>query len=192
MSILYSKTVLGPLTLQNHLVMAPMTRSRATGNIPNALMAEYYAQRGTAGLMLTEGTTPSPNGLGYPRIPGIYSPAQIEGWTRVTGAVHATGAKIFLQLMHCGRIVHPLNMPAGARALAPSAVGASGEMFTDAEGLKPFPVPQAMTDKDIQATLAEFVQGAKNAMAAGFAGPRVHQGDLPPKVQANVDPLRRV
>lgn len=174
MSILYSKTVLGPLTLQNHLVMAPMTRSRATGNIPNALMAEYYAQRGTAGLMITEGTTPSPNGLGYPRIPGIYSPAQIEGWKRVTGAVHAKGAKIFLQLMHCGRIVHPLNMPPGARVLAPSAVGASGEMYTDAEGLKPHPVPQAMTEKDIQATLAEFVQGAKNAMAAGFDGIELH------------------
>ena len=174
MSNVYSKTALGPLTLQNHVVMAPMTRSRAIGNIPNALMAEYYAQRATAGLIVTEGTTPSPNGLGYPRIPGIYSPAQIEGWKLVTSAVHARGAKIFLQLMHCGRIVHPLNMPPGARTLAPSAVGAAGEMYTDAEGLKPFPVPQAMTEKDIHATLAEFVQGAQNAVAAGFDGIELH------------------
>ena len=86
MSILYSKTVLGPLTLQNHLVMAPMTRSRAIDNIPNALMVEYYAQRSSAGLIITEGTSPSPNGLGYPRIPGIFSPAQVEGWKAITDA----------------------------------------------------------------------------------------------------------
>jgi len=111
MSILYSKYVLGSLTLQNHLVMSPMTRNRAPGNVPNALMAEYYAQRATAGLIITEGTSPSPNGLGYPRIPGIFSPAQVEGWKHVTDVVHARGAKMFVQLMHCGRIAHPLNLP---------------------------------------------------------------------------------
>ena len=173
-SILYSKTVLGLLTLQNHLVMAPMTRNRAPDNIPNALMAEYYTQRATAGLIITEGTSPSPNGLGYPRIPGIFSPAQVEGWKRITDAVHAKGAKMFVQFMHCGRIAHPLNLPAGARVLAPSAVAAAGEMYTDAEGLKPHPVPQAMTEADIKSTIAEFAQAAKNAVTAGFDGIELH------------------
>ena len=174
MSILYSKTVLGLLTLQNHLVMAPLTRNRATDNIPNALMQEYYSQRSAAGLIITEGTSPSPNGLGYPRIPGIFSSAQVEGWKRITEAVHTKGAKMFVQLMHCGRIAHPLNLPAGARMLAPSAVAAAGEMYTDAEGLKPHPVPQAMTEADIKSTIAEFTQAAKNAVLAGFDGIELH------------------
>ena len=177
MSILFSKTVLGLQTLQNHLVMAPMTRSRAIDNIPGALMVEYYAQRATAGLIITEGTSPSPNGLGYPRIPGIFSPAQIEGWKRITDAVHAKGAKIFIQTMHCGRIAHPLNLPAGARVLAPSAVAAAGEMYTDAEGMKPHPVPQAMTEPDIKAVINEFVQAAKNAVKAGFDGIELHSAN---------------
>jgi N-ethylmaleimide reductase len=174
MSMLHSKAVLGHLTLQNHLAMAPMTRSRATGNIPTDLMVEYYVQRATAGLIITEGTSPSPNGLGYPRIPGIFSPAQVEGWKRVTDAVHAKGAKMFVQLMHCGRIAHPLNLPAGAHILAPSAVAADGEMYTDAEGMKPHPAPQAMTEEDIKTTIAEFAQAAKNAVAAGFDGIELH------------------
>ena len=148
MSILYSKSVLGLMTLRNHLVMAPMTRNRATDNIPNDLMLTYYAQRATAGLIITEGTSPSPNGLGYPRIPGIFSPAQVEGWKSITDAVHAKGGKMFMQFMHCGRISHPLNLPAGARMLAPSAVAAAAEMYTDAEGMKPHPVPQTMTEED--------------------------------------------
>ena len=174
MSLLYSKAVLGPLTIQNHLVMAPMTRNRAAENIPNALMAEYYAQRAAAGLIITEGTSPSPNGLGYPRIPGIFSPVQVEGWKHISDAVHAGGAKMFLQLMHCGRIAHPLNLPAGARILAPSAVKADGEMYTDAEGMKPHPAPQAMTGADIEATIAEYAQAARNAVAAGFDGIELH------------------
>jgi len=177
MSILYSKTFLGPLKLQNHLVMAPMTRNRATDNIPNTLMMEYYAQRSTAGLIITEGTSPSPNGLGYPRIPGIFSPAQVEGWKAITGAVHAKGSKIFLQLMHCGRIAHQLNLPVGARILAPSAVTASGEIYTDAGGMKPHPVPEAMTEEDIKTTIAEFVQAAKNAVKAGFDGIELHSAN---------------
>ena len=174
MSLLFSETTLGPLTLQNRLVMAPLTRSRATGNIPNALMAEYYAQRASLGLIIAEGTSPSPNGLGYPRIPGVFSDAQVAGWKLVTDAVHAKGAKMFLQIMHCGRIVHTLNLPAGARVLAPSAVAAPGEMYTDAEGMKPHPVPQAMTEADIKATIAEYAAAAKNAVAAGFDGVELH------------------
>lgn len=174
MSQLFSKATLGTLTLQNHLVMSPMTRNRAIGNIPNELMAEYYAQRGSAGLIITEGTSTSPNGLGYPRIPGIFSAAQVAGWKRVTDAVHAKGAKMFIQFMHCGRIGHTLNLPAGARLLGPSAVAAAGDMYTDAEGMKPNGMPQAMTEADISIAIEEFAQGAKNALAAGFDGVELH------------------
>ena len=177
MALLFSETTLGTLTLQNRLVMAPMTRNRATNNIPNDLMAQYYGQRASAGLIITEGTSPSPNGLGYPRIPGMFSAAQVAGWKRVTDAVHARGAKIFIQLMHCGRIGHILNLPAGARILAPSAVVAIGEMYTDAEGLKPHPVPLAMSDADIRAAIEEFAQAAKNALAAGFDGIELHSAN---------------
>jgi len=174
MSLLFSKTSLGPLTLQNRLVMSPLTRNRATGNVPNELMAQYYAQRATVGLILTEGTSPSPNGLGYPRIPGVFSAEQVAGWKRIADAVHAQGAMIFMQLMHCGRIAHPLNLPAGARVLGPSAVAAAGEMYTDAEGLKPNATPQAMTEADIKETIAEYAQAAKNAVAAGCDGIELH------------------
>jgi len=174
MLLLFSNTTLGPLALQNRLVMAPLTRNRATGNIPNELMAQYYAQRATVGLIITEGTSPSPNGLGYPRIPGMFSAEQIAGWKRVTEGVHAKGAKMFMQLMHCGRIAHPLNLPAGARAIAPSAVAAAGEMYTDAEGMKPNAMPGAMTAADIGATTQEYAQAPKNALAAGFDGVELH------------------
>ena len=142
MTLLFSPTTLGSISLQNHLVMSPMTRNRAIGNVPNDLMAKYYAQRATAGLIITEGTSPSPNGLGYPRIPGIFSAEQVEGWKQVTQAVHSQGAKIFMQFMHCGRIAHELNLPMDAKVLGPSAVAASGLMYTDAEGMQPLPVPQ--------------------------------------------------
>lgn len=174
MSILFSKAKLGPLTLQNHLVIAPMTRSRATGNVPNDLMVEYYAQRASAGLIVTEGTSPSPNGLGYPRIPGIFSDTQVARWKKVTDAVHARGAKIFVQLMHTGRVTHPLNLPQGAEVVAPSAVPAQGQMYTDQEGMKDLVTPKAMTDADLEHAVAEFVQAAKNAVTAGFDGIELH------------------
>ncbi len=181
MSLLFSKTTLGPLALQNRLVMAPMTRNRAIGNVPNDLMAEYYAQRASAGLIITEGTSPSPDGLGYPRIPGVFSADQVAGWTRVTAAVHAAGGTIFMQFMHTGRIGNPLNMPEGARVLGPSAVTASGEIFTDADGMKPHATPHAMSEADIKATVEEFAQAARNAVAAGFDGIELHgaNGYLP-------------
>lgn len=174
MSLLFSKTTLGPLALQNRLVMSPMTRNRAIGNIPNELMMQYYAQRASAGLIVTEGTSPSPNGLGYPRIPGIFSPAQVAGWRNVTDSVHRGGAKIFVQLMHCGRIAHGLNLPAGASVLGPSAVAAAGEIYTDTEGMKPHATPKKMTKADIEAAVGEFASAAKNAMAAGFDGIELH------------------
>lgn len=173
-SKLFAPATLGSLELKNHLVMAPLTRSRAIDNIPNALMAEYYAQRASAGLIVSEGTSPSPNGLGYARIPGIFSPAQIDGWARVAQAVHAKGGKIFMQLMHTGRVGHPLNLPSGARILAPSAVVGAGQMYTDAEGMKPHPVPTAMDETDIKVAIQEYVQAAINAVAAGFDGVELH------------------
>lgn len=174
MPVMFSKASLGPLSLQNHVVMAPMTRSRATHNIPNDLMTQYYAQRASVGLILTEGTSPSANGLGYPRIPGIFSAAQTAAWKYVVDAVHAQGAKIFVQLMHCGRIGHTLNLPPGARLVGPSAVAASGQMYTDAEGMKAFPTPEAMAEADIATAIEEFVQASKNALAAGFDGVELH------------------
>lgn len=175
MSLLFSPTKLGSLTLKNRLVMSPLTRNRAVGGVPNDLMAEYYAQRAaSAGLIITEGTSPSPNGLGYPRIPGAFSDAQAAGWKKVTSAVHAKGAKIFLQLMHTGRIGHPNNLPAGAQVVAPSAVAAAGEIYTDAEGPRPHATPKAMTEADIKTAIGEYVHAAKNAVTAGFDGVELH------------------
>lgn len=171
---IFSTLKLGNIELNNRIIMAPMTRSRATGNIPNDSMAEYYAIRADAGLLITEGTAPSANGLGYPRIPGIYSQAQIKGWKKVTDAVHAKGGKIFIQLMHTGRISHPLNMEQGTQVVAPSAIQAVGQMYTDAEGMKAHPVPKEMTKADILATQEEYVQSAKNAIEASFDGVEIH------------------
>jgi len=174
-ALLFAPTHLGPLPLKNHIVMAPMTRSRAVeANTPNALMAEFYAQRASAGLIITEGTSPSPNGTGYPRIPGLWSAGQVAGWRGVTDAVHARGGRIFVQLMHTGRVGHPLNLPAGAELLAPSAVAAPGEMFTDAKGMQPHPVPRAMTDAEVRNAMQEHVTAARNAIAAGFDGVELH------------------
>lgn len=174
MSRVFSEYRLGAITLKNRMVMAPLTRNRAINNIPNELMARYYQQRASAGLIITEGVSPSPNGLGYARQPGIFSDAQIAGWKKITEAVHKQGGHMFMQLMHTGRISHPLNLPAGARVLAPSAVSAAGEMYTDAEGMKPLPIPEAMSDADIRTTINEYAQAARNAIAAGFDGIELH------------------
>ncbi len=171
---IFSKYKLGNIELQNRVVMAPLTRSRAENNIPNQLMVEYYGQRASAGLIITEGTAPSANGLGYPRIPGIYNDEQIEGWKNVTNKVHEKGGKIFVQLMHTGRVSHPDNMEEGAEVLAPSAIGLSGEMYTDENGLQAFPVPREMTYEDIVTAQNEIVQAAKNAIEAGFDGVEIH------------------
>ncbi|MGD0340301.1 MAG: alkene reductase [Bacteroidales bacterium] len=173
-NILFSKYRIGSMSLQNRIVMAPMTRSRATGNIPNDLMAEYYGQRSSAGLIITEGTSPSPNGLGYSRIPGIFSKVHVEGWKKVAAAVHKGGARIFLQLMHTGRIGHQLNLPEEAKVLAPSAVKAAGQIWTDQQQLQDYPVPVEMTENDLTQTENEFVSAARNAIAAGFDGVELH------------------
>jgi N-ethylmaleimide reductase len=172
---LFSPYALGSIGLHNRIVMSPMTRCRASaGGVPNALMAEYYGQRAGAGLIVSEGVAPSPNGLGYARIPGAWSEAQVAGWKPVAEAVHAGGGRIFMQLMHTGRVGHPANLPEGGELLAPSAVKAEGQMWTDAAGMQPHPEPRAMTDAEVRTAIGEFVQAARNAIAAGFDGVELH------------------
>lgn len=173
---LFTVTKVGSKSLLNHIVMTPLTRCRAVGNIPNALMTKYYEQRSQAGLIITDGTSPSPNGLGYARIPGIFNAQQISGWKRVTDAAHGNSGKIFVQLMHCGRIVHLINLPAGATLLAPSAINAAGQIWTDAKLLQDYTVPKEMTKEDIATTKSEYVLAAKNIMEAGFDGVELHSG----------------
>ena len=163
------------LQLANRTVLAPMTRSRAVdANTPNALMAEYYAQRATAGLIVTEGASSSPNGLGYARIPGLFNAQQVSGWKLVTDAVHARGGKIVIQLMHVGRVAHVANLPTGAEVVGPCAAALPGEMYTDAHGMQAHSTPRAMTEGDIAHAVAEYGQSAKLAIAAGFDGVELH------------------
>jgi N-ethylmaleimide reductase len=171
---LFESTIVGSASLLNHIVMSAMTRCRAIGNIPNDLMAKYYEQRSQAGLMITEGTAPCANGLGYARIPGIFNKEQVEGWKKVTNAAHGNGGKIFVQLMHCGRISHPLNMREGTEIIAPSAIRAAGQMWTDAKQFQDYPVPKEMTTENILTAKAEFVSAAIMAMNARFDGVELH------------------
>jgi len=161
------------LKLKNHTVMAPMTRTRAIGNMPNALMVKYYGQRSGAGLIVTEGTAPVPNALGYPNIPGIFNKQQIEGWKRITERVHKDGTKIFLQLMHTGRIGHVDSLPENAILVAPSDKRADGEIFTT-NGMKPHSKPTALSSEGIDDVINGFVTASKNAMEAGFDGVELH------------------
>lgn len=173
--LLFTETKLGNLPLKNRIAMAPMTRARATpDHIPTPIMAEYYAQRASAGLLITEGTAPSKNGAGYARIPGIYNAAQIEAWRRVTDAVHSRNGRIFVQLMHTGRVSHPANLEPGAEVLAPSAVKLPGEIYTDAFGMREYPTPRAMTTEEVESAIEEFVEAARNAIEAGFDGVEIH------------------
>ncbi len=161
--------------LSNRIVMSPLTRSRASdNNTPNSLMAAYYAQRASAGLIITEGTSPSPNGLGYARIPGLFNEAQVQGWKLVTDAVHAKGGKIVVQLMHTGRVTHQANLPAGAEVLGPSPETCPGEMWTDTQGSQPHTPPRAMTEADIQTVIGEYATSARLAIQAGFDGIELH------------------
>jgi N-ethylmaleimide reductase len=163
------------LQLRNRIVMSPMTRSRAVeANTPNALMAEYYGQRASAGLIITEGTSPSPNGLGYARIPGLYNQAHVKGWRAITQAVHDRGGRIFVQLMHTGRVTHLANLPAGAEVLGPGSAPCPGEMYTDAQGMQPHSVPRAMTEADIAHAVGEYASSARLAREAGFDGVELH------------------
>lgn len=171
---LFSPINIGQMELKNRIVMAPMTRSRAINNIPNSIMAEYYGERASAGLLITEGVAPSPNGCGYARIPGLWTDEQISGWTEVTSKVHANGGKIFAQIMHTGRASHLENMLNGTTIMAPSAVKLSGEIYTDSKGLLPYELPKEMSLEDIKNTQNEYVQAAINAIKAGFDGVEIH------------------
>jgi N-ethylmaleimide reductase len=172
--MLFDPYTLGTIALKNRIVMSPMTRSRSIGNVPGEIVATYYAQRASAGLIVTEGTSPSPNGLGYPRIPGIFTPQQTAGWRHVTDGVHAAGGHIAVQLMHSGRVGHPNNLPKGGRILGPSAVAAPGAMYTDAEGPKDHPTPEAMTEADIETAIGEYAQAGANALEARFDAVELH------------------
>jgi N-ethylmaleimide reductase len=165
---------LGPLTLSNHIVMAPMTRSRAPGGVANEMMATYYRQRAKAGLIVTEGTSPAPEGLGYARIPGLYNKEHVIGWRRVTDAVHEEGGHIFVQLMHTGRIFHELNLPTGVKGVAPSAIAAAGDMWTDQAQMQPNGTPQELSLSEVRKVRDHFVHSARLAMAAGFDGVELH------------------
>jgi len=165
---------LGKTELKNRIVMSPMTRSRAIGNIPNDIIAKYYSQRSGAGLIITEGTSPSPNGLGYSRIPGIFNKTQVEGWKIVTSSIHKDKSRIFVQIMHTGRIGHVLNLPEGAKVLAPSAVKPAGQMWTDSKQMQDFPVPEEMNAKDLEHAKKEFVDAARNSVESGFDGVELH------------------
>jgi N-ethylmaleimide reductase len=164
---------LGNIELSNRLVMAPMTRSRALEhNVPNPLAATYYAQRASAGLIVSEATQVSPQGVGYVRTPGIHSAEQVAGWTRITEAVHRAGGKIFLQLWHVGRISHP-DFHGGELPVAPSAIAAQGQVFT-AKGPQQMVTPRALTLAELPGIVEQFRRGAENAKEAGFDGVELH------------------
>ncbi|MBB3047668.1 N-ethylmaleimide reductase [Litorivivens lipolytica] len=179
---LFTETTLGRLQLRNRVVMAPMTRSRAdqATDVPTDLMREYYQQRASAGLIITEGTQPSAEGKGYCRTPGIYTAEQIAAWKTVTSAVHAEGGQIVLQLMHCGRVASSANKGAGVRTVAPSAITANAEIFTE-QGMLAMDEPEAMSEADILQTIDDYRRATENAYAAGFDGVELHctSGYLP-------------
>ncbi len=182
MSVLFSPIQLGRLELRNRIVMAPMTRSRAGGaDEPTDLMVEYYQQRASAGLIVTEGIFPSADGKGYCRTPGLVTPAQVEGWRKVTDAVHAVGGTIVAQIMHCGRITHADNKDPGSETVAPSAIPARGDMFTDTAGMQPFSEPRALRLGEIAGVVGEFARSTELAYRAGFDGVEAHcaSGYLP-------------
>jgi len=173
--MLFDPLITPDIQLKNRMVMSPMTRSRAgAGSVPNELNAEYYSQRASAGLIVTEGTSPSPNGLGYARIPGLFNEAQARGWKLVTDAVHVKGGRIFVQLMHTGRVTHVFNLPVGAEVVGPSPEVCPGAMYTDAEGMQPHSAPRPMTEADIHHAIGEYAQSARLAMEAGFDGVELH------------------
>jgi len=180
MASLFDPVTLGDIRMANRVVMAPMTRSRAAaGDMPTELALEYYRQRATAGLIITEGVQPSPVGKGYCRTPGIYNDAQLEAWTRIATAVHGEGAALVMQLMHVGRVAHPDNK-SGVESVAPSAIAAEAEIFTEG-GMKAMVTPRALETEEIPAVIEEYRQATGRALAAGCDGVELHctSGYLP-------------
>ena len=182
MDSLFKPLTLGTLELRNRVLMAPMTRSRAgPGDMPTDLMVEYYRQRAGAGMIVTEGIAPSANGIGYCRTPGIYNAEQVAAWRRVVEAVHAEGGVIVAQLMHCGRIGSVHNKPPGSETVAPSAIRARGEIYTDSEGMVPFDLPRELAREEIAGVVEEYRSATARAYEAGFDGVELHatSGYLP-------------
>lgn len=174
MSKLFDPVRVGRYTLQNRLVMAPMTRSRAQfDGTPGELAAEYYAQRAGVGLIVSEGTQPSDDGQGYLTTPGIYTDAHIAGWKKTIDAVHAAGSRIFIQLMHAGRMSHPDNTPHHRQGVAPSAIAPNAPMFT-AKGMQEIPAPRALTTEEVRRTVQDFRHAARCAIEAGADGVEIH------------------
>jgi N-ethylmaleimide reductase len=171
---LWQPLTLGRVELQHRLALAPMTRNRADADgTPGDLVAEYYGQRASLGLIITEGTQPSADGQGYLNTPGIYTAEHVAGWRKVADAVHADGGSLFIQLMHVGRISHPDNTPHHRQAVAPSAIAPEQEMFT-ATGSQPIPTPRELSAEEIQNVIAEFRHAAASAIAAGADGVEIH------------------
>ena len=174
MPTLFDPITIGDLTLKNRIVMAPLTRARAIGGarVPNALMAKYYEQRSTAGLILSEATSVTPQGVGYADTPGLWSDEQVEGWKQVTAAVHAAGGVIFAQLWHVGRISDP-SLLNGDAPVAPSAIAAEGHVSL-LRPMRPYPVPRALDTEELAGVVAAYKLGAENAKKAGFDGVEIH------------------
>ncbi|MDP1930730.1 MAG: alkene reductase [Gammaproteobacteria bacterium] len=173
MKTLFDPIRIGELSLPNRIIMAPLTRCRASeGRVPNAMMAEYYRQRANAGLILTEATSVAPMGVGYPNTPGIWSDAQVEGWKLITKAVHDAGGRIFMQLWHVGRISDPVYLD-GQSPVAPSAIAAKGHVSL-VRPEKAYEVPRALTLEEIPAVIEAYRKGAENAKQAGFDGVELH------------------
>ena len=174
---LFTSIRLGPLALPNRIFMAPLTRCRASeGHVPHELNVEYYAQRASAGLIISEATSVSPNGYGYPNTPGIHTPAQVAGWKKVTEAVHAKGGHIYLQLWHVGRISHPAYQESGGLPVAPSAIKPAGKVFTGTS-MEEYVTPRALETREIPGIIGEYVHGARLAKEAGFDGVEIHNAN---------------
>lgn len=174
MTDIFTPVTVGSYNLPNRIVMAPMTRSRAnTDGTVGALAAEYYGQRAGVGLIVTEGTQPSADGQGYMATPGIYTKEHIESWKKVIDAIHSKGSRVFMQIMHAGRMAHPDNTPHHRQAVAPSAIAAEGQTFTPS-GMQELQTPRALTTTEVKQTIADFVHAAKSAVAAGADGVEIH------------------
>ena len=171
---LFDPVQIGDITLPNRIVMAPLTRNRAgEGNVPQAMNVTYYQQRASAGLIITEGSQISPQGVGYPATPGIHNDEQVAGWKKVTEAVHQKGGHIFLQLWHVGRISHPSLQPGGQLPVAPSAIRPDGDAATY-EGMQPYVKPRALDIDELPGIIADYVNAARRARQAGFDGVEIH------------------
>jgi N-ethylmaleimide reductase len=180
-NLLFDDYKLGRIKLNSRMVMAPLTRCRAIGNTPNLLMAEYYKQRASAGLIIAEGTSPSPNGLGYRNIPGLFTQEHKKGWEKIAETVNSVNGKIFIQLMHTGRVGHTNNLPERAKLFGPSAIAQPGEISTYDLGKQPYPEPVEMSKDDIQRTIKEYVESSSLAIESGLNGVEIHcaHGYLP-------------